>query len=254
LKFLRCLLVVSLAFLYLDGQAAVLPEDAGGLIRLSQDLLYAVKTEGSTVSFEAQLSKLSQQDLVSGLSNDSYKNLFWINLYNAWYQIFAIREKLERPHIFMHRGINFKGFSLSLDEIEHGILRRYRSKFSLGYLPKLFPEKTIKLLAVQKPDYRIHFALNCGARSCPPIVFYELDTLDAQLDVAARTYLQNETRVDSVNGVIYTTKLMEWYMADFGGKKGCLKILSKFLNADFSGYALHFKDYDWQNDLMNFGS
>jgi len=229
------------------------PADADELIKLSQDLLYAVKTGADISGAEARIGSFSADMLAIGLPEDQHRKLFWLNMYNAWYQILADRDKLERPQIFHHRGIKFNGFVLSLDDIEHGILRRYRSKYSFGYLPQLFPDRTIKKLAVKNPDYRIHFALNCGARSCPPIAFYELEHFDDQLDLAARVYLQNESKVDSESGIVYTTRLMEWFSADFGGKRGCLKILSKYLNRDLKNYTVKFRDYDWSDQLMNFG-
>ena len=75
----------------------------------------------------------------------------------------------------------YKGLILSLDDIEHGILRRYRQKYSLGYLPQFWVNNTIKKLAVHEMDNRIHCALSCGAVSCPAIAFYDAENIDAQL-------------------------------------------------------------------------
>ena len=223
------------------------------LLSLSQDLLYAVKTEKPTADLERDLSALSAADLANGLPDDRSRNLFWVNLYNAWYQLFAVRDGLDRPKIFTYRGILFKGFSLTLDDIEHGILRRYRSKYSLGYLPQLLPAQVVKDLAVRKPDFRIHFALNCGARSCPPIAFYEYELLEEQFDLAAKSFLNAETTVDEDKKLVHATRIMEWFSADFGGKAGQLKILSKYLGRDLSGYSIRYRDYDWTDALMNFG-
>ena len=38
-------------------------------------------------------------------------------------------------------------------------------------------------------DPRIHFALNCGAKSCPPIRVYSPPNLDSQLNRAAASFL-----------------------------------------------------------------
>ncbi|MFM7196098.1 MAG: DUF547 domain-containing protein, partial [Bacteroidota bacterium] len=234
-----------------DGLATAAPDRK--LLALSQDLLYAVKTEKPTVDLERSLSGMSAEDLSKGLPDDRSRNLFWVNMYNAWYQLFAVRDGLDRPKIFTHRGILFKGFSLTLDDIEHGILRRYRSKYSLGYLPQLLPAQVIKDLAVRKPDFRIHFALNCGARSCPPIAFYEYDLLEEQFDLAAKTFLNAETTVDDEKKLVFATRIMEWFSADFGGKSGQLKILSSYLGRDLSGYSIRYRDDDWTDALMNFG-
>ncbi len=56
----------------------------------------------------------------------------------------------------------------SLDEIEHGILWRSKCKLSLGYFNKIFKSRFEKAFRVDKLDYRIHFALNCGAPEMNP--------------------------------------------------------------------------------------
>lgn len=70
----------------------------------------------------------------------------------------------------------------SKDDMEYVILRRYRMKHSFGYLSNPFVSPLIKKIAVQTLDYRIHFALNCGAKSCPPIALNTLEKLDEELN------------------------------------------------------------------------
>ncbi len=111
----------------------------------------------------------------------------------------------------------------------------------------IFPGKIIKQLSVSKIDYRIHFALNCGAKSCPPIAFYEYDFLDKQLETAALSFLSTETEIDSIKKEVKVTKIIQWFKADFGGTKGIKSILSKYLHKDFSEYSVQFKNYDCVN-------
>lgn len=150
--------------------------------------------------------------------------------------------------------IRFADASFSLDDIEHGILRKYRWKYSLGYLPQFLPSSRIKKLAVAEIDFRIHFALNCGAKSCPPIAFYQYERIDEQLDIAAQSFLQSETTIDSTKQEIHVTKIMQWFKGDFGGESGIKRIISKYLGTDFSLYKVKFKDYDWSEDLKNFAT
>jgi hypothetical protein len=217
------------------------------------DLLKAVKTGQGTAGMKGRIENLTLSAVDLGLPEDNMRKAFWLNLYNAWYQIFALEEKLERPAIFTHRGIRFNNFTLNLDDIEHGILRRFRSKYSLGYLPQFFPDPVIKKLAVSKLDYRIHFALNCGAKSCPPIQIFDTPSLDSQLDQSAVRFLESETQVDYKQNIVLTTRLMEWFYADFGGKRGQRKILSRYLKKELNGFGIHYRDYDWRDSLMNFG-
>ena len=105
---------------------------------------------------------------------------------------------------------------------------------------------------VDRLDWRIHFALNCGAQSCPPIAFYKVDQLDAQLDLATSSFLQSETSIDHDRKTIHLSKLFRWFAADFGGKSGIRKILADRLDTTISGYQLIYKPYNWDEQLGNF--
>lgn len=227
------------------------PPDAH-LVALSGELLYAVKTGEPTDSIETALAAIPKQTLIHGLSNDNARKTFWINIYNAYFQILASREKLTRPDIFTKNAFTIGGIEMSLDDVEHGILRRYRVKWSLGYLPRFWPPKDIKKLAVSTIDYRIHFALNCGAKSCPPIAFYEYNKLETQLELAATSFLTQDVEVDEAQHIVHVTKIMQWFKADFEGSRGIKKILAKYLGKDFSDYSIEYKDYNWDDSLGNY--
>lgn len=222
------------------------------LLQLSEKLLYQVKTKKSTKDIEVVIASTTMEQMVNGLNNDNAIKTFWLNMYNAWYQILAQREKLKNPEIFTKKTILIADYSFSLDDIEHGILRKYRWKYSKGYFAEFFPDKRIKQLAVSKIDYRIHFALNCGAKSCPPIAFYRYSTIDQQLDIATKTFINAETEFDDTQKEMQVTKIMDWFIADFGGKKGIKEIIKKYLNKDVSNYSIHFKPYNWDAALNNF--
>ena len=222
------------------------------VLRLAEQLLSEVKSESTTQNLEYELASLKMEEVMAGLSSDAAKKAFWINLYNAYFQILSIREKKMNPEIFKERLIPVAGHSFSLDDIEHGILRRYRWKYGMGYLPQFLPAKIIKRLAVEKTDYRIHFALNCGAKSCPPIAFYDYNQLDAQLEVATKSFLHSETEFDSLNKIVFVSKILQWFKGDFGGNRGILSMLSNVLEFDFTGYEVRFKKYDWTTQLRNY--
>ncbi|MBM3178359.1 MAG: DUF547 domain-containing protein [Bacteroidetes bacterium] len=246
-----CLLVAPVV---LGGEMNAAADQRAMLIRLSQDFIYAVKTGEPTDQIEKQLGQVSMLQLVQSLTSDNQKKTFWINLYNGWYQVFALRNKLTKSSIFTYRGIKFSDFTLTLDEVEHGILRKYRAKYSLGYFAQMFPGKNVRALAVGVPDFRVHFALNCGAKSCPPIAFYSEEKLDQQLERAARGFLQGETKVDRDKKIVWVTRIMQWFAADFGGKSGQLEVLSKYLGVDISGFEIRYQDYDWTPALKNFAA
>ena len=167
-----------------------------GLLTDAARLLQSVRDNENTTVLTKRLASYSPEDLQIQLYKDALRKTFWINCYNAFYQILRKKIKLLSPAIFTKRVISIGGQQWSLDDIEHGILRRARYKYSLGYLPQIFVPNKIKLLMVEKLDYRIHFALNCGAVSCPPIAFYFHEDIEEQLDIASQVFLMAETLVD----------------------------------------------------------
>jgi Protein of unknown function, DUF547 len=222
------------------------------LLRLPGKLLYAVKLALPSDSLEKELASLNMDKLISGLSNDEARKTFWINSYNAFYQLLADREKKAPPGIYTQKLVTVAGHHFSLDDIEHGILRKYRWKYSMGYLPAFLPSRLIKKLAVSTIDYRIHFTLNCGAKSCPPISFYEYEKLNAQLNTATRTFLRSETSIDTGKKELHVSSILKWFKGDFGGEEGIRSILSDVLQQDFKGYSIHYNSYDWSSQLHNF--
>jgi len=220
--------------------------------KLSQNLLFAVKTEAITQHFVDGLATLDVAKMKKSLSTDTDKKAFWINLYNAFFQILRKEHQLKAPAIYREKQIVVAGQSFSLDDIEHGILRRYRWKFSLGYLPNTFTPKYIKQLAVDKIDGRIHFALNCGAKSCPPIAFYTPEELNDELDLAAGSFLEGETTINAAKKEVHTTRLLLWFRADFGGKKGIRQLLEKHLAIALKNFSIQYNDYSWEEQLDNY--
>lgn len=221
------------------------------LQRLASDLLSAVKKGEPTEALEAQLSGF-QPDRLTLLSDDTRKKAFWINMYNASFQILAARDKVSKPAIYREPLVNIGGYRFSLDDIEHGVLRKYRYKPALGFLPNPFAKKLIRQLAVAKIDYRIHFALNCGAVSCPPIARYDAEQIEQQLDLATLAFLESETKVSAEKKEIHVSRLMLWYLGDFGGRRGIRRLLQEKLHLETRGWRIVFSDYNWDEQLHAF--
>jgi thiol-disulfide isomerase/thioredoxin len=219
------------------------------LVQLSQQFMYAAKTGDSTAAFMQQLSAISYKDLVSQLSSDEEKKAFWINLYNGYTQAFLKQNPdsyKNRRRFFTSKQITIAGKKFSLDDIEHGILRRSKIKWSLGHLNKLFPNKTEKELRVTELDYRLHFALNCGAKSCPPIAFYNPENINPQLELATKAYLQSEAEYDAATNTLKLPAILSWFRRDFGGKKKMVQLMKdKNLLPAHARPKIKFKPYDW---------
>ncbi len=231
-------------------------EDNNKLIKLSQNFMYAAKSNEDVTTFIEQLKNIPYQTLIDSLLTDDDKKAFWINLYNAFVNSSLHKNAAQyknRNKFFKAKNIIIAGKTFSLDKIEHGILRKSKIKWSLGYFSKLFPNKTEKKLRVNKVDYRIHFALNCGAKSCPPIAFYNSAEINTQLNLATKAYLSGEANYNVTNNQLQLPALMGWFRRDFGGKKKMISLLKeiKILEANVHP-KIKFKKYDWSLYLDNF--
>uniref|UniRef100_A0A1A8P7D1 DUF547 domain-containing protein n=1 Tax=Nothobranchius rachovii TaxID=451742 RepID=A0A1A8P7D1_9TELE len=74
-------------------------------------------------------------------------------------------------------------------------------------------------VALPDAEPLIHFALNCGANSSPPIKIYTPQDINIQLRAAAEAFLENDAGclVDSEKGEVRLSQIFKWYKSDFGG-------------------------------------
>jgi hypothetical protein len=84
---------------------------------------------------------------------------------------------------------------------------------------------------MRRCDPRIHFALNCGARSCPQIAIYSSANLEKALNMATASYCNSEIEVLPANNEIRLSKLFLWYKNDFGrSETEILRLIEIFIN------------------------
>ena len=154
---------------------------------------------------------------------------YFINLYNALtvrlildnYPLESIRDL---PNPWGGELISLEGKGYSLDDIEHKVLRK------MG-------------------EPRIHFALNCASASCPvlqPFAFSE-EKLDAQLNWAARAFINDPERNRFQPGLARLSSLFNWYRGDFEKASGSLAaFLNTYLDTPLEpGCRIRFLPYDW---------
>jgi hypothetical protein len=237
------------------GPAATGPgddADAAAPLSLAREYLLAVRTGGDAATPREALAGLPRTALHAGLPDDAARTAFWTNVYNA-----AVQDALDRdPSLYDARRRFFRrpvvtvaGHDLSPDDVEHGILRASRSSLGLGYLPRLRPDAFECAHRVEDPDPRVHFALNCGAASCPPVAAYDADRLDEEFDLATASYLGSEASYDPASGVVRAPRLMLWYVGDFGGPAGVRAFLRDHgVVPAGASPALRFRGYDWSLD------
>jgi uncharacterized protein DUF547 len=165
-----------------------------------------------------------------------------INAYNAY----TVQSILDHPRVTSIKQVpgvwtvprhRVGAFELTLDDIEHRILRPFFK------------------------DPRIHFAVNCASRSCAPLPpwAYDGDRIDAQLEERARAFLADPGNVRAEGGKLRLSRYFDWYGEDFTseGWRDAAPTISAFVAreasrevADFilrhgGKPSIEFLDYDW---------
>jgi hypothetical protein len=201
---------------------------------LARELLVATKVGDDPAPYERALAAADDETLREVREDRATALAFWTNLYNAGTQLLLDRrpELYESPlrsiRFFSTTAVTVDGTGLPLDRIENGLLRARRSKYGLGYAPKLYVTGFEKRYALADCDPRIHFALNCGAASCPAIRSYDPERIDEQLDLATRTYLDSTVEYDADADAVRVPRVFLWFRGDFGGKSGTREFLREY--------------------------
>lgn len=247
---LYLLLIFSVQLFSMQAQTMQQP------VKASQQLLLAVKTGEPADSLLAFFQNIPFDELKASLNTDAKAKAFWINIYNAYTQVLLQKNPdayKNRNRFFKSKSIEIAGKRLSLDFIEHHIIRRSEWKLGLGYIKILFPSSLEIKLRLSTKDYRIHFALNCGAKSCPPIAFYDDEKLEEQLNLAEKSFIKNDAEYDEGSNTVAVSKIFSWFRGDFGGKKGIRKLLvNNNMTPAGKKVKLKFKEYDWSLALKAF--
>ena len=161
-------------------------------------------------------------DVTDPLLSKNERVAFFINIYNLGVLHGFIEHGPPKWMISKYFFFNRVGYQIgpdhfSLNDIENGILRgNRRGMTDICGSPFSTSDRRLNATVEGPVDFRIHFALNCGAISCPPISAYESKKLDKQLDLAAKSYMQHNMNFDAKNKVVTLPELVSWYKNDFG--------------------------------------
>uniref|UniRef100_A0A183U2I9 DUF547 domain-containing protein n=1 Tax=Toxocara canis TaxID=6265 RepID=A0A183U2I9_TOXCA len=76
-------------------------------------------------------------------------------------------------------------------------------------------------LALNVPIPLVHFAVNYGTKSGPPIRLYSIEKVIEEMQTAARDFLScdDNLRIDVKKSIIFLPSIFKWYAEDFGGSK-----------------------------------
>ncbi len=153
---------------------------------------------------------------------------YWINAYNA----FTVKLILDHYPVKSIRDIH-KGDPWNVKWIEIG-----KKIYSLNEIEN-------EMLRARFRDARIHFAVNCAARSCPPLYnrAWEASTLSQTLDARARAFINNPRYNQISPSEAKVSKIFDWYAADFGDLRA---FLNRYTRTQLqAGASIDFLEYDW---------
>ncbi len=181
---------------------------------------------------------------------------FWINVYNAmvFHAVVDLDVKASVREVrgfFRRIAYRVGAHVVTADDVEHGILRD-NARHGWWRRRPFGPGDPRRALAVRPIDPRIHFAITCGAQSCPPIGVYRASAIESQLDLAARNFLNQEVAVDG-GGRVTCSRILDWYAADFAAAGGLGPLLARHLDVGPVRAAVEhrarpcdaYRAYDW---------
>lgn len=196
---------------------------------------YAALKQGDAATLKDYLAALQAVEIEKYPKDEQFA--FWVNLYNAatvdvilkYYPLQSIRDiGLLGQGPWKDKIVKVSGKALSLDDIEHGILR-----------------------AVWK-DVRIHYAVNCASIGCPNLAkrAYTADMLEPMLEEAARAYINHSRGFARVDGALVASSIFDWYVDDWGDQAAVLDHARKYASDTTKAIIgtateIDSHDYDW---------
>ncbi len=196
---------------------------------------YAALKKDDAAALTRYLAALQAVEIEKYPKNEQFA--FWVNLYNAAtvdvilknYPLKSIRDiGLLGQGPWKAKAVKVSGTDLSLDDIEHGILR-----------------------PIWK-DVRIHYAVNCASIGCPNLApkAYTAETLNAMLDEAAQSYINHPRGFARVDGALVASSIFDWYVDDWGDQAAVLEHARKYASEKTKAVLgattqIDSHDYDW---------
>ncbi len=216
-------------------------EGEDGIVRIG----YGRFSDADRKALKGYIARLTAT-AVSSL-NRAEQLAFWINLYNALtvdlvldhYPVTSILKINISPGFFSvgpwgKKLVRVEGAALSLDDIEHRILRPIWR------------------------DPRIHYAVNCAALGCPNLALeaYTAENMERLLEANAVAYVNHPRGARFEDGALIVSSIYRWFVADFGGgHAGILNHLRRYARGELAekvarNNLIGDDDYDWSiNDL-----
>ncbi|MCP2670090.1 DUF547 domain-containing protein [Maricaulaceae bacterium EIL42A08] len=200
--------------------ASYLSEHPDGVARFDYAALRASDSDTQTLQSYISALEAAQPSQMS----DGEAFAYWANLYNAVTVRLIVEEAPERsirqirPRPWsigpwgMER-VTVEGEELSLDNIEHDIMRpRYEAAL-------------------------VHYAVNCASIGCPNLkaTAWRAEALQADLEAGARAYINHPRGVTVTEDGLVISRIYRWFREDFGdSEEGVIDHLLTFAEPELA--------------------
>jgi len=156
------------------------------------------------------------------------KLAYWINAYNAHtlklildnYPVQSIKD-INGGKPWDKKWIKLGDQTYSLNNIENDIIRP------------------------QFKEPRIHFAVNCAAKSCPPLLnrAWTAENLEKNFEATTKSFINSNKYNQISNSGAKISSIFDWYGGDFGDVKA---FINKYSDTKINdGASIGFSNYDW---------
>eukprot|EP00980_Cylindrotheca_fusiformis_P001649 scaffold374_cov124-Cylindrotheca_fusiformis.AAC.8 len=216
-------------------------------------------------TFEEAVCELQGVDYRGMVYNT--KLAFSINMYNlmityAFVKLGIPQSSVERNSFYNKVKFQIGRDVFSFSDLEHGVLRGNR-KAPYSVSPQFRKNDPRIDLAMGKVDCRIHFALNCGAKSCPPVKNFTKEGVEEELRIVSQAFCEGDeqVRIDVESKTVYLSRIFGWYKEDFGkSNSDVLKTVFHFLRGGKQeqlrqlllqipgSLKVRYNGYDWSTD------
>lgn len=197
-----------------------------------------------------------------GSAGEDARLAFWINAYNAC----MLRQVIDHYPIKKKKGGLFSRLKSAVVSRPDNSVWQISDVFSGDFCEVAGRERSLDEIEheIIRPmgEPRIHFAVNCAARSCPQLwpEAYTAERVRAQLDRAVRTFVDTPAHFSLAAAAedpeLRLNKVLDWFGEDFGGKDGLRTFFAPYVREDQATLLLdpdtdiEFFDYDWTlNDV-----
>ena len=198
---------------------------------------YEAVTDADKAALKVYINSLSEIDPTELNENEAFA--YWSNLYNALtidivlnhYPVKSILRITSglRPGPWKRKLVTVNGEKLSLDNIEHDILRAYFK------------------------DPRVHYAVNCASNGCPNLAetAFTGAALNTMLDAGARDYINHPRGVSIDDARVTASSIYKWFQEDFGdSKEGVIAHLKQYAEPELKAQldiaaTINNYEYDW---------